>query len=197
MKPYVVREVNRAAINHLVHEHYLGRWPGVVVASYGLFDGPEVIGCVVFALPPRETSQRFGVRAAWELARLFIRDCTPKNTETWFMSRVIRLLRRNHQEVDLLVSYADPSAGHAGIIYRAGNWIEDGRTDQERQTPRFDYEISVDTLFGEQVKHFSRRSHVPNGIETRRAARVSKHRFIFWLRDHEKKRKAAMSNLGV
>jgi len=27
------------------------------------------------------------------------------------------------------------------MIYRAGNWIRDGRTDQERKTPRFDYAV--------------------------------------------------------
>ena len=75
----------------------------------------------------------------------------------------------------MLVSYADPSVGHSGTIYRAANWVQDGRTDQERKTPRFDY---ADAITG---KKYSRKGHVPNGIEIKRIPRVSKNRFIYQL----------------
>jgi hypothetical protein len=175
-------KVERAAVDHLVRKHYLHRWPGVVVCTLALVK-PEIIGCVVFALPPRETMKRYGVALAWELARLFIEDGTPKNAETWFVSRAISWVRNNRSDVKCLVSYADPSVGHQGTIYKAGNWIADGRTDSERKTPRFDYE---DPATG---KHFSRRSHVPVGLVPIRVPRVSKFRFVYWLdRSHEKRR---------
>lgn len=124
--------------------------------------------------------KRYGVTLAWELARLFIEDVTPKNTETWFVAQAIKHIRKARPDVELLISYADPSAGHAGIIYKAGNWISDGRTDQERKTPRFDYAV------GDKV--YSRRAHVPPGAEIRRIPRISKYRFIYWMKDHEKRR---------
>lgn len=185
MKAYTVEPAFRGDVDHLVRKHYLGRWPGVVVAIYGLLreDSTAYIGVIVFALPPRETAKRYGVTVAWELARLFIEDGTPKNTETWFMARSIAHIRQSRPEVELLVSYADPAAGHAGTIYKAGNWIADGRTDQERKTPRFDYCSGS--------KMFSRRSHVLEGrafAPVQRVPRVSKWRFVYWLRDHEKHR---------
>lgn len=182
MNQYLVETATRRDVGHLIGKHYLGRWPGVVVCILGLLNENQTayIGVIVFALPPRETAKRYGVGVAWELARLFIEDCTPKNTESWFMSRAIAHVRRTRPEVDLLVSYADPSVGHCGTIYKAANWISDGRTDQERKTARFDYAI------GDKI--YSRRSHVPDGSTPRRIPRVSKHRFIFWMRDHEKKR---------
>ncbi|MFH1110965.1 MAG: hypothetical protein V1790_17465 [Planctomycetota bacterium] len=168
-------------MDHLVRKHYLHHWPGVVVLTLALIEKCSVIGCIVFALPPRETAKRYGT-AAWELARLFIEDGTPKNAETWFMSRAIQWLRKNRRDVGCLVSYADPSAGHQGTIYRAGNWISDGHTDQERKTPRFDYEDAAG-------KRYSRRAHVPDGIEISRIPRISKFRYVYWLDGHHEKRR--------
>ncbi len=163
--------------------------------TLALLDGATPIGVIVFALPPRETFVRYGVSEAWELARLFIEDVTPKNTETWFIARAIRWIQKNRPSVQLLVSYADPSVNHQGVIYRAGNWIVDGRTDQERKTPRFDYEaleqIPEAPLLTQAVhaKKFSRKSHV-NGAEVKRVPRASKYRFVYWLDGTHEKRRA-------
>lgn len=184
---YGVVKVKRAVVDGLVHKHYLHRWPGVVTCVLALVDGHSAIGCIVFALPPRETMKRYGVTLAWELARLFIEDTTRSNAETWFMSRAIQWIRKNRPDVQCLVSYADPSAGHQGVIYRAGNWIGDGRTDEERKTPRFDYQHP------ETGKRYSRRAHVPAGVTPNRVPRTSKFRYVYWLDgSHEKRRQAGV-----
>ena len=182
-----VRKVDRVVVDSLVRRHYLHRWPGVVVCVLGLEDQVSIIGCLIFALPPRETAKRYGVTLVWELARLFIEDNTPKNAETWFVSRALRWVRKNRPDVECVVSYADPSVGHQGVIYQAGNWIKDGRTDQERKTPRFDYEDP------ETGKHYSRRSHVPTCIVPVRVPRTSKFRYVYWLdRTHEQRRQESL-----
>ena len=171
---YSIAPASRTEAEPLVRAHYLNRWPGVVVATLGMWKGPFLVGAIVFALPPRETAKRYQVKVAWELARLYIMDSEPFNSETWFMGKAVKWVRNMFPAVDLLVSYADPSAGHAGIIYKAANWVSDGKTDQERKTPRFDYAV------GERV--YSRRKHVPEGAIIRRIPRVSKFRFIYRLR---------------
>ncbi|MGC1687459.1 MAG: hypothetical protein WA734_17670 [Candidatus Acidiferrales bacterium] len=118
--------------------------------------------------------KRYRVGVAWELARLYVMDTEPFNSETWFMSRAIKFIKANHPQVEALVSYADPSAGHSGTIYRAANWEVDGRTDQERKTPRFDYRV--------EGKTYSRRSHVPDGAKIVRIPRVSKFRYLYRLK---------------
>ena len=142
----------------------------------GLRRSGTLLGMIVFALPPRETMKRYGGET-WELARLWIDDSVPKNAETYVIGRAVRYIRRHRPEIVALVSYADPSAGHAGTIYRAANWTPDGRTDQERKTPRFDY---ADAATG---KRYSRRGHVPENVIIQRVPRVSKHRFIYRLRE--------------
>lgn len=180
---YRVFPAIKAQADYFIKKHYLHRWPGVVTCVLGLFEGQIMIGCIVFALPPRETFKRYGVSLAWELARLFIEDCTPKNTETWFVSRAVKYVMKTRPDVECLVSYADPSVGHTGIIYKAGNWISDGRTDEDRKTPRCDYR---DSLTG---KLYSRRGHVPEGSNVIRVPRVSKFRYVYFLdKSHEKRR---------
>ena len=168
---YSVGPASRSEADPLVLSHYLKRWPGVVVLTLGMWRGPFIVGVIVFALPPRETAKRYEVTVCWELARLYVMDTEPFNSETWFMSRAIKFIRSNHPTVEALVSYADPSAGHSGTIYRAANWQQDGRTDQERKTPRFDYGVGA--------KIYSRRSHVPDGAEVIRIPRVSKFRYVY------------------
>jgi hypothetical protein len=162
---------HRVEVDSLVRAHYLHRWPGVVVLTLGMWHDDDLVGVMVFALPPRETMKRYKVSLAWELARLFVLDSEPFNAETWFISRGLRFVRSNHPNVEVVVSYADPSAGHSGTIYRAANWQQDGRTDQERKTPRFDYAVGS--------KIYSRRSHVPDGAAMTRVPRVSKSRYIY------------------
>lgn len=169
---YSVGVATRAQAEPLIRSHYLHRWPGVVVLTLGMWTGAFIIGTIVFALPPRETMLRYKVALVWELARLYILDSAPFNSETWFMARAIRHVKQNHREVGALVSYADPSAGHQGTIYKAANWRADGRTDQERKTPRFDYRVAG--------KMYSRCAHVPDGAQVVRVPRVSKFRFVYF-----------------
>lgn len=165
---------SRTDVQHAIKQHYLHSWPGVCVLILALKKNGVVLGTIVFALPPRETSKRYG-GVTWELARLWIEDSVPRNAETWVIGKAVKYIRRNHKEVAVLVSYADPSVGHAGTIYKAANWVADGRTDEGRKTPRFDY---ADAATG---KKYSRRGHVPRDVKIVRVPRTSKWRFVYRL----------------
>lgn len=170
---YVV-PVARNEVDAMVRRHYLGKWPGVCVLALGLKRPLGMEGVIIFVMPPRETAKRYG-GVTWELARLWLEDWIPQNGETFLIARAVRYIRQHHPEVKVLVSYADPSVGHAGTIYKAANWVADGRTDEERKTPRFDY---ADAITG---KRYSRKGHVPEGTVIQRIPRVSKWRFIYRL----------------
>lgn len=101
---YSVGPASRSEAHPLVLSHYLKRWPGVVVLTLGMWRGPFIVGTIVFALPPRETMKRYGVTVCWELARLYVMDTEPFNSETWFTSRAIKFIRSNHPQVEALVS---------------------------------------------------------------------------------------------
>lgn len=158
-----------------IRRHYLHKWPGVNVAIYGAFVGGVNIGVCVFSIPPRETNKRYGGEC-WELSRLWLSDDLPRNSETWFIAKCIKEVQRSHPNISHLVSYADPSAGHTGIIYKAGNWRFDGMTDADRKTPRCDYRWNG--------RMYSRKGHLPHdatGVE--RVPRVSKFRYVYEMKN--------------
>lgn len=134
-----IDEVAKATVTPLVTgNHYLHRMPAVVPCSLSLTVDGWVKGALVWAIPPKETEQRYGCET-WELARLWLADELPHNSESWFIGRAIKHVRQKHPSVGALVSYADPSAGHIGTIYKATNWHYEGMTDSERSVPRWDY----------------------------------------------------------
>ena len=56
-----------------------------------------------------------------ELRRLCCIDDTPKNTESYFIGKTIRWLKKN-TGIKIIASYADEDQGHSGTIYKACNF---------------------------------------------------------------------------
>lgn len=119
--------------------HYLHRRPPVSFA-YGLWDNYELVGACTFGTPPSRHLQMSACPSnpskVIELNRLWVDDRMPRNSESWFVTRALKLL-----PPFIVVSYADTSQGHTGYIYRALNFNYAGLTDADRKTPRFDYVV--------------------------------------------------------
>lgn len=128
---------HKLASNVVVSRHYLRRKPPISHA-FGLYDGGSLVGVVTYGTPPSRHLQKSACPSnpnlVLELNRLWVHDACPRNTESWFVSRTLRLLPAR-----IVVSYADPVYGHIGYVYRALNFHYAGWTDMERKTPRFDY----------------------------------------------------------
>lgn len=125
----------------IVDNHYLHRKAPTSYA-FGIYKGPKLMGAVTFGTPASRHLQKSACPSdpslVLELNRLWTEDSLPKNSESWFVSRAMKELPPR-----IVVSYADPKAGHYGYIYRALNFQYAGWTDMERKTPRFDY-IPID-----------------------------------------------------
>lgn len=59
-------------------------------------------------------------------------DETPKNTESYFLSKIAWWLKRQ-TDCDRVISFADETYGHKGTIYRAANWKEVGKSSPEKK----------------------------------------------------------------
>ncbi len=106
--------------------------------AFGLEDAGQLRGVVVFGTPASRHLQLGACPAdpskVIELNRLWVHDDLPRNTESWFVSRALKLLPPL-----IVVSYADTVQAHTGYVYRALNFRYAGWTDMERKTPRYDY----------------------------------------------------------
>ena len=109
---------------HYTHSLTKGRF------CFGLYRLGMMVGAAVYGQPSgRHVGQSFfdggNERNTLELLRLYVKDVTGKNAESWFIARTLKALPR---EVRLVVAYAAPGVGHYGACYQAANWTYLGRS---------------------------------------------------------------------
>lgn len=130
---------SREAAALVVREHYLHRAPPISFA-FGLFTADLLVGVVTYGVPASHHLMKSACPGTpanvLELNRLWVCDSMPRNTESWFLPRSLKMLPPR-----IIVSYADTSKGHVGYVYRASNFFYAGWTDMERKTPRYDYVV--------------------------------------------------------
>lgn len=121
----------------VVAKHYLHRRPPISYA-FGLYTHSKLVGVTTYGTPASRHLQKSACPSnpskVIELNRLWVDDKMPANTESWFVSRTLKMLPPR-----IVVSYADPLYGHYGYVYRALNFRYAGWTDMDRKTPRYDY----------------------------------------------------------
>jgi len=178
----------------VIENHYLHRRASTMFA-YGLFDGEEMLGTVIYGKPasnalcvgvcgPEESKQVI------ELTRLWIKDGTPKNTESYLIGNSLKMLPK---ELDIVVSYAEIQAGHIGTVYQATNWLYTGMSDKH-------VEWRLDGVTAKHSRHLFDEHGGVNGAKAFfgdrlvKGERPRKHRYVF-LRGCKKRRKELLLKL--
>lgn len=127
------------AMNVVMNKHYLKR-KCCCTQAFGLFkDGMgddlfngTLMGVIVFGKPssytlcdgicgPEESKN------VVEFNRLWVDDCMPRNTESFFVGKAISMC-----DYEIIVSFADSEQGHVGYIYQATNWIYTGESPRQK-----------------------------------------------------------------
>ena len=151
---YIKSISNEIAKGLIVKNHYTHKWT-ICELALGVFSkGIEhefltedlLLGTVVFGPTAgvnvcKSISPLLNHENVYELKRLWVDDCLGKNVESRVISLSIDYIRHKHTDIKCLVSYADPDAGHRGIIYQATNWIYQ---DIERPKNTSGYVFSFD-----------------------------------------------------
>jgi hypothetical protein len=93
---------------------------------FGLLKNGNLVGVCAFASPSSENvrSSIFGEKykdSVTELHRLVLLDEVPKNAESFFIVRALRELKKLRPYYKAVISFADPTQNHLGIIYQATN----------------------------------------------------------------------------
>lgn len=173
-----IKKVSREVCKDwILNKHYMQRMPGISYA-YGLYDGEECLGVLTIG-KPASNSLCIGIcgkeysKHVYELNRLITKDNLEKNVLSYFVSHVLKDLKKENL---ILVSYADEGAGHCGYIYQATNWIYLGRTKE-----KLDYYTPMGKhgrdykKYGDQYKHL-------------RKVRTAKHRYVYFCCDKKTKK---------
>lgn len=181
---YDVRRIDFLTVrDFIVRHHYAHGMTNNTAAAFGLFDGGHMIGALSFSTPCSEAVRAsvFGQGLKdhiTELSRLVILDVTPTNTESYFIARCLRMLKEAKEHIWGVVSFADPSAGHVGTIYQAGNARYYGQSTPER-------------FFLDQAGRLRHRRQCGHNVSPQEAIergwqpvkRAGKHRYCFLLPD--------------
>lgn len=130
---YSIEQISyQMAMEVVVAKHYLHRKAPVSLA-YGMFDKVgQIVGVVTYGVPASSTLLK-GVcgpdeaQNVYELNRLWVNDSVPKNGESFLIGNTLSLLDR-----EIVVSYADTSQEHIGVVYQATNWIYTGMSAKFR-----------------------------------------------------------------
>ena len=134
MIDYEVKQIPcKLAKEYIIKNHYSHGCHNGPSPCIGLYDGENLIGVMMFATPCSEAvrGSMFGMEYkthVTELHRLHILDCTPKNTESWFIARCLKLLKRINPKIWSVLSFSDMTEGHSGVIYKATNAYRLGTT---------------------------------------------------------------------
>jgi hypothetical protein len=147
--------------------HYLHSMPGGAVLSFGVYLQDELTGAVVFTRGARLGHKLLSASRPDDvvtLARLYLVDQLPKNSESRVLGIVLRHVRKR-TSWKLILSYADPVAGHTGTIYRAAGWLYLGQTEPGGYLDLGDGTLShprsVFTRFGTNRIHHLRATGIP------------------------------------
>ncbi len=132
VKELKVRRCERKEIKDFIEKwHYSKNINGLICDyCFKLTYNGKLIGAMIYG--------RIAMLGVWkkyvnnekdltELRRLCCIDKTPKNTESYFIGKTIRWIRDNTR-IKLILSYADKTYGHVGIIYQASNFSLVGET---------------------------------------------------------------------
>ena len=174
---------SRVAKQLLIPNHYLHSMPGGTQLCLGVFVGGRLAGVLTLGVGPKNAYALVDGAEPDDcqtLTRLWLSDELLPNSESRVLGVVLRSLRRE-TSVKFLVTYADPAAGHSGIIYQASNWVYTGRSqampllDIGDGVPR--HSRSLAHAFGTH----SRKYFEAHGITVRRIPQAAKHRYLYFL----------------
>lgn len=148
-------------VDHIIERnHYLGSVPDApakhrYVVSFGM---KGVVGAAVWGKPVARMEDQEDTA---ELLRFWTSDCTPKNTESKALGKMMRDMRK--KDYERVIAYASTGQGHEGTIYRATNWQQVKQTKRnqtwENRAGRDDRDKSSKIKF---EKRFEKSPNEPN-----------------------------------
>lgn len=99
MKNYNIETVPVGRIRDFIEKyHYSHNINGLKISQcYALFDGTLLVGAIIFGQLTTTAWKKYGEKESdvVELRRMVVSDCCPVNTNTWFMSRALKHLKKN------------------------------------------------------------------------------------------------------
>lgn len=195
VKDFVVKLTTIQYVRDFVETwHYSSTVNGLRISHvFGLFYNDQLIGAMIYgSLGMANTWKKYvnSENEIIELRRLCCIDNTPRNTESYFIGKTLKWLKKN-TDYKMVISYADKFHNHQGTIYKASNFEYHGITSKGRV---IDYQgktyhdkcirtYHTDTHGNKKLKPFAQRIRTALEIgEAKYIETPGKHIFIYPLK---------------
>jgi hypothetical protein len=208
-----VSPISKSVANDMIIKYHYSHTKTLNKYSFGIFynvdnefidDNKKLIGTVIFGSPVgrltvKSISPLLEKGQVLELTRLFIHDGFGSNIESYSIARCLEWIKKNDPNVKVIITYADPEAGHKGTIYQALNFlyqgsatrIVDGFWYKFPDSKKWYHPRTVVGMFGSVSKKILL-SHYPQGYLIKELRR--KHRYILFI-CNKKDKKSYMKTL--
>lgn len=112
-------------IRHIFEEYHYkkGAMGGGISVCFAMFIENELVGGSVLGKPRHEKKYKKCI----DIRRMACLDSAPCNSESWFLSQIIKWCASN-TDYNYVLSYSDKTVGHSGTIYKAANFKNIGET---------------------------------------------------------------------
>ena len=120
-----IRICNFSDIRHIFEEYHYkkGAMGGGISVCFAMFIENELVGGSVLGKPRHEKKYKKCI----DIRRMACLDSAPCNSESWFLSQIIKWCASN-TDYNYVLSYSDKTVGHSGTIYKAANFKNIGET---------------------------------------------------------------------
>lgn len=124
---------HEAAKYAVMNWHYSKAVPAGKLVKFGVWENGEFIGAVIYgrgATP--NLCKPYGLQQTdiCELVRVALNNhISPVSA---VVAKTLKLLKAENPGLRLVVSFADRSEGHEGVIYKAGNWLYTGTSESAK-----------------------------------------------------------------
>lgn len=165
LEGYTVVATDRRSISSFIEKnHYSKSINGCISDFCFSMNNPdgEMVGAMFFGrMAMAGQWKKYGKSGSEviELRRLCCIDETPKNAESFFIARAMKILKKLWGG-KVVVSYADAEYGHSGVIYKASNFEYLGKTSGARViyfNGKKYHDKTIRTKYKGELKPFARK----------------------------------------
>lgn len=165
-------------IRYACHNYHYAKVVPPIHVAFSCYEDGKFIGVIAYnAGTAGVLPKRFGTISgqALELVRVALNG-EQKTPTTKFVAISLKLLKKQKPNAKVVVSYADiTNQGHKGIIYRAGNWIYDGKIKTGKGAY---YRVKGSLVHGRAMrKRFG--NNTAKWPEYEEVGEMEKHRFVY------------------
>lgn len=120
-----IRTCKFSDIRHIFEEYHYkkGAMGGGISVCFAMFINNNLVGGSVMGKPRHEKKYKNCI----DIRRMACLDESPSNSESWFLSQIIKWCASN-TDYNYVLSYSDKTVGHTGTIYKAANFKNIGET---------------------------------------------------------------------